>query len=126
MNLVARMKTFSIVLALLSLTAAAVAHADEPEVTPTAGPAQGGAVVVLFGHDLSPDETVWFGGAPATHVEAIGDGMLEVEAPAGAGTVDVCVGTRVIPGAYRYDDGDPAVVTPCFPVDGTTTVAREP
>ena len=118
------MKTLSILLALLSFSA--IAYADEPEVTPAAGPAQGGAIVVLFGHDLSPDETVWFGGAPATRVEAIGDGMLEVEAPAGSGTVDVCVGDRVLPAAYRYDDGDPTVVTPCFPVDSGTTVAREP
>lgn len=124
------MKTTPVLLALLGLSLASTAFAQEPPqidvMTPTAGPAAGGAIVVLFGHDLSPDETVWFGGAPATHVESIGDDMLEVEAPAGAGTVDVCVGSRVIPAAYRYDDGDADVVTPCFPVDSTTTVAREP
>lgn len=123
------MKTLPILLALLSF--ASVASAEEPEVTPAAGPAQGGGIVVLFGNDLSPDETVWFGGAPASHVEAIGNGMLEVEAPAGAGTVDVCVGSRVLPAAYQYDVGDPTVVTPCFPVEPSSdtsdsTLAQAP
>jgi hypothetical protein len=76
--------------------------------TPDAGSARGGTVVVVHGLHLFGATTVMVGLHPATRVHVLGDGTLNVTVPPGTGTVDVRVRTPggtsaiVVPDRFRY------------------------
>ena len=70
-----------------------------------------------WGFTRSGTARVWFGSTPATSVTVIDGWRVEVEVPAGAGTVDVCIenasGSWVLLDAFRYSAGEG--VEHCWP-----------
>ena len=102
-------------------------------VTPTDGPSAGGTPVVITGSDLSSPLAVFFGSVPATTFSAVSSTEVDATAPAGAGTVDVRVGTPVSLSATSQADHFTYVPPPAVtsiqpdagPTAGSTTVTIE-
>lgn len=104
------------------------------EVSPVAGPTEGGAEATLVGAGFRAGALVFFGGRPATGVAAVGSTALNVQTPsAPPGLVDVAVTnpdgrSDVERGSYNYYKGGPVIlsVTPRYgPPEGGTTVVIE-
>lgn len=63
-------------------------------VSPATGPAAGGTEVAVRGSGFTPGSTLQFGGAAATGVTVVDDGLIRCTTPAGAaGAADVVVTT---------------------------------
>jgi hypothetical protein len=64
-------------------------------ISPASGPAVGGSSVTITGSGFTTPVGVYFGGIPATALQAGTDTQFTATAPAGLGTVDVQVATPV-------------------------------
>ena len=85
--------------------------------TPAAGPAAGGTVVTIRGHDLSEAIAVRFGSAPASTFHVESDTQMTATAPAGQpGAVAVAVktqaGTTTAPFSYEAQSATPLCRVP--------------
>jgi hypothetical protein len=74
-------------------------------VSPTSGPASGGTVVTVRGHDFTGASAVDFGaGNPGSDLRVLSDTQLTVTSPPGSGVVDVTVRTGSISSATSSAD----------------------
>ena len=110
-----------------SCSPAYYAYVASPAVTgvsPSAGPAAGGASVTITGSYFTNATGVDFGTTPATSFSVDGDTQITAIAPAGTGTVDVTVtslgGTSATSSSDAYTYEEPPTAQILSPADGQT------